>query len=180
MKAIMIVPFAFALLARPASAQWSRFAHTLNGRSGIRMELASGNREQLDSAHIEDGTLVGRLRGPHERFAVDTADVRRVWRRGSFYKTGIVLGASTGLVLGLAAGAEAGIFLCLADCLDGKSTMPLSAMLAGGAMGALVGGLAGGVIALPLRHWKTVYRANRRYQPRLAFSGRSIGLSIAL
>ena len=93
-------------------------------------------------------------------------------------RTGCVVGAALGGVTGAIGGAALSHLCVFGDCPQPTAGEQAGAALTGAMMGGMTVGLAGLMIAAPIRKWTTVYRAQQS-PVHPAFRGTSIFLEVA-
>ncbi len=135
----------------PDAATVSRLQSRVNGQQTIRVGLAAGRMVVTDPTLRSDGLSFA---GRSDR--IPLSEISEIEVRGSAWVTGALVGGAIGGASGLAFGLSttrdcAEFFDIYCDTSAGEVVF---ATLVTGAFGAAVGGLIG----LPIRKWKTVYR----------------------
>ena len=155
----LILGIALATLAQPAHAQMAQPSTAIPNalddvRTGtlLRVRAQRQNVEGRYSGLSNDALVLG-IDGNTR--PIDFDDITDIWKRGSNWKRGAIIGGITGAVLVSAAVVTIGLAACEQPdgCRGDIPTLILFSSLVGGAGGALVGGGLGYLV----KRWDKIY-----------------------
>lgn len=170
-------PLAASAQKRADSLAGARLEERIRGAARVKMQLVSGQTFELHRPMVEGAAIVGTLRPAGDLFSVPAGEVRRVWRRGSAWRAGLLAGASIGMVGGTIGGIALANFCLWGDCPPPPLELYVKAVAVGAIAGGVTLGVTGLLIAAPVRKWTPVFSTDQlRIVP--AVSARGAGLRI--